>query len=599
MKLSKIYSNVTKFREIEFADGLNVIIGKIIDNSNLKSNSHNLGKSTLIELIDFMLLKELKKGSFLKDNYKKFIKHVFYLELKKSDGRYLTIKRDIENNTKVSIKLHNEGKQDYRNERVWDYNDLPLTSQDKSRNPKEILDHLIGFNQIFNYSYRTYLNYFLRTQYDYDKVFKLSKFKGSDSNWKSPLAYLLGFNGDLIKSKYDLEAKIVAEEKLLEEMEKELKITLSDLNRIEALIDVKQRKKDEVQSKIDNFDFYLKERELNRDLIENTEKEISVYNTQEYKIKYEIDKAVESITKQVKFDLTSIELLFKEINLYFPDNLKKSYQELIKFNMDITEERNKYLTETLQKNQDELINVRNKLQVFNNNRNETLSVLQEKDSFVKFKKYQMEIVEIESEISSLLSKIDNIEVLRAKEKSINQLIKQVENLVTTIILHLKEANDLFKKIQTYFSDLVKIVLDETAILFYSLNSNNNIEFEAKITSIKEEILTSKSEGYSYRKMLCVCFDLSIILAYKDVNEFFKFVYHDGSLESLSNTKKITYIETVRKICKDNNIQYIFTTLEDDIPLMPDGTNFKLTNDEIVIVLDDRDNDEGRLFGISF
>lgn len=100
-------------------------------------------------------------------------------------------------------------------------------------------------------------------------------------------------------------------------------------------------------------------------------------------------------------------------------------------------------------------------------------------------------------------------------------------------------------------------------------------------------------------MLCVCFDLAVISAYQDVKEFFKFVYHDGSLESMSDTKKIKYIETVRSKCKNDGIQYLFTTLEDDIPRLPDGKLFELTTDEIVITLDDQANDEGRLFGIAF
>lgn len=599
MKLSKIYCNDDRFREIEFSDGLNVIIGKITNKDDLNSNSHNLGKSTLINLLDFMFLKELKAGNFLKDNFDKFKNHTFYLELKKETNKYITIKRSVRNNTKISIKYHDEGKQDFRDETTWDYTDLPLTSDDEGKNPKDVLNRIWGFNKVLPYSYRTFLNYFLRTQYDYDEVFKLSKFKGSDSTWKSPLTYLFGFNGGLIKNKYDLEAKITAEEKLLVQMEKELKTSLNDLNKIEALIDINEKKREEIKSNIDKFDFYLTERQLNKELIENIEKEIAHYNSREYKLKYEIEKIKDSLNNQIKFDLTSIEKLFNEIKITFPENLKKSYEELVKFNQDLTSERNKFLEENLYKKVEELEEVNKELLALNNKRNEILSVLHEKDSFVKFKKYQMELVEIENEISQLLSKIDNIDVLKQKRKDIDKLKKDMQELIEKITEHLKEANNFFKTIQSLFHELVKTILDETAILFYEINSNNNIEYSAKITSIKEDVLTSKSEGYSYRKMLCVCFDLAVISAYKDRKEFFKFVYHDGSFESLSNTKKIKYIETVRDICKNDGIQYIFTTLEDDIPRLQDGKLFNFHQDEIAIILDDRENDKGRLFGFSF
>ncbi|URJ44114.1 DUF2326 domain-containing protein [Paenibacillus polymyxa] len=599
MKLSKIYCNNQKFKTINFSDGLNIIIGKIINKEDLNSNSHNLGKSTLIGLIDFLFLKELKKGHFLKDNFDKFINHVFFLELKQSEGNYITIKRSVKNNTKISIKLHNSGKQNFIEETNWNYIDLPITSQDKNKNPVQILNKLWGFNKVLPYSYRTYLNYFLRTQYDYEEVFKLSKFRGTDSTWKAPLTRLFGFDGKLIEDKYNLSSEIASEEKLLIEMEKELKISLTDLNKIEALIAVNEKKRDEITSKIDSFDFYLKERELNKELIENVEREISINNSLEYKLNYEVMRIQDSINKQIKYDLSSIEQLFKEIKLMFPHDLKKSYEELIQFNIDITEERNKFLKDNLSTNQVKLDNVRSELETLNHKRNEILSVLQEKDSFAKFKKYQMDLVEIENEISQLLSKIDNIDVLKQKGIYIDKLKGDLSKIILKITAHLKEHSSFFKMIQQYFSDLVKTILDETAILFYSLNKNDNIEFEAKITSLKEDILTSKSEGYSYRKMLCVCFDLAVARAYKDELNFYKFVYHDGSLESLSNTKKVKYIDTVRQICEKDKIQYIFTTLEDDIPRNPDGTFYKIDISEVAVVLDNSANNEGRLFGFSF
>ncbi|GAA0368849.1 DUF2326 domain-containing protein [Bacillus horti] len=599
MKISKIYSNDSRFKEIDFSDGLNIVLGKIVNKENLDSNSHNLGKSTLINLLDFMFLKELEKGHFLKDNKEKFKNHIFFLELKRNKDSFITIKRSVKNSTKVSIKLHLIGKQNFTEETVWDYVDMPLTSNDEGKNPKNLLNKLWGFNKVLPYSYRTFLNYFLRTQYDYDQVFKLSKFRGSDSTWKPPLTDLFGFKGSLIKNKYDLETQLNVEKKLLEQMEYELKISYMDLNKIQALIDVNEKKRIEIKTKIDNFDFYAKERKLNKELIEDIEKDIANLNSKEYKLQFELDKINDSLNKQTQFDLSSIRKLFEEIEINFPEKLEKSYEELVQFNYDITSERNKFLKQNLQRNEEELQNVNAELQILNSKRNEILSVLKEKDSFVKFKKYQMELVEVENEISQLLNKIDNIDILKEKGLHISQIESQIQKLVDKINQHLKEVNDFFKLIQSLFSSLVKDILDETAILFHSINSNNNIEFEAKITSIKEDVLTSKSEGYSYRKMLCVCFDLAVIIAYKDVREFFKFAYHDGSLESMSDTKKIKYIETIREKCRVDGIQYIFTTLEDDIPRLTDGKLFELKKDEVVVVLDDRENDEGRLFGFSF
>ena len=64
MKLSKLYSNKENFKEIEFNEGVNIILGKIKNPDNINVNCHNLGKSTLVKIIDFMLLKKLPSNSF-------------------------------------------------------------------------------------------------------------------------------------------------------------------------------------------------------------------------------------------------------------------------------------------------------------------------------------------------------------------------------------------------------------------------------------------------------------------------------------------------------------------------------------------------------
>ena len=57
MKLSKIYSNKREiFEDIKFNQGLNVIFGEVKSPEDMKKDSHNLGKTLLISLIEFLML---------------------------------------------------------------------------------------------------------------------------------------------------------------------------------------------------------------------------------------------------------------------------------------------------------------------------------------------------------------------------------------------------------------------------------------------------------------------------------------------------------------------------------------------------------------
>jgi uncharacterized protein YydD (DUF2326 family) len=62
--------------------------------------------------------------------------------------------------------------------------------------------------------------------------------------------------------------------------------------------------------------------------------------------------------------------------------------------------------------------------------------------------------------------------------------------------------------------------------------------------------------------------------------FFRFVYHDGILEGLDNRKKINFINLTRALCKEFNIQYILTLIEDDSPKAIKGEKISFTKEEI-------------------
>ena len=99
MQLSSLYTNHPEiFEMINFncrdqSDALNVIYGAITDPKNKKQDSHNLGKTTLIHVIDFMCLKEISGSNhFFETHSERFKVLVFYLELATNDGDFITVR---------------------------------------------------------------------------------------------------------------------------------------------------------------------------------------------------------------------------------------------------------------------------------------------------------------------------------------------------------------------------------------------------------------------------------------------------------------------------------------------------------------------------
>ena len=586
MKLSQLYAN-NKFKNIKFNDGLNLVLAKVTKKLDLKKDSHNLGKTTLVSVIDFMLLKEITKEHFFNQHIDKFSDYVFFIEVILNNGNFLTIKRNIANKTKVSLKIHNHSL-NLINETNWDFTNIAFEkAQDK-------LNEYLGFDVIPNWNYRKSVSYFLRSQKDYNDVFQLSKFvKAAD--WKPFMFDLLGFHGDLLKNKAKLEDENTEQNKLIDSLKNKFSLDTDEIDKVKGAIELKKDEKRELEEQIENFNFYTYERKINRELVDEIETEISQLNTLEYSLEYELSKIRSSMENNVNFDIDQLKLIYDEAKIILNTLVLKEYGELEEFNKKITEERNKYLIEQEQKVQSRLDRTRNNLKDLDTQRNSYLSFLQDKETFQKFKKYQAEISRLEGDISRLEEKLRNIDRVEIFKDEISKIDKQIENIAKDISNQINSNdNKIYPEIRKHFNNTFKYILGTYAILFIKQNTHGNIEFKTEVSKSNEDEITAEGQGHSYKKMLCICFDIAVLLSYHK-KSFYRFVYHDGPMEGLDNRKKLNYISIVRRFCDGYKMQYILSSIEDDIPK---EVMDKIKPSEICLTLDDS-GDKGKLFEMSF
>lgn len=590
MKLSKIYCN-KDFKTVKFNGGLNVVLAKVANPKKKDEDSHNLGKTSLIELIDFLLLKGVKKSHTFKKHLNKFSDHIFYLEIELNNSNFLTVKRPVANHNCISFKEHRERNLNFVSSDEWDVMDLNFTKS------KKYLEEKLGFDVLEEWDFRKSVTYFLRNQYDYKDVFQLSKFSsGNHIYWKPFMFDLLGFDGVLPKKKYELDKEKEELNNIIKEFQNKFSVSSDEADKIKGAIEIKVGERDNLDEQINRFSFYEKERGLNRELVEEIETEISELNEAEYQLDYEIEKLKDSIESKFDFDINLVETLFKEVNIFFPEQLKSDYQQLLEFNSKITRERNDQLENRLKLVVNKRREILRKLNELDNKRVEVLSFLRGTDTFGKFKNYQNALTKIETEIVRLEEKLKNIDKIKGLRDEIRVIDTKIDEKVREIDKSINNQNNIYKDIRKNFSSFIKKVINAPAIIFLQLNGEGNVEFFAEIQDKNRIDITSESKGFSYKKMLCMAFDLALLVTYSN-RSFYRFAYHDGSLEGLDNRKKIIYIDTIRELCNEYNIQYIFTSIEDDLPTDENGKSVILDS-EIAVTLDDS-GDEGKLYKMSF
>lgn len=593
MKVSKLYSNKSDlFAPVAFVPGLNVVMAEIRLPENQEKDTHNLGKTTIGRLLDFGFLCSRDSRFFLFKHFDMFEEFVFFLEIELGDGSFLTVRRSVKEATKISFKKHEIRYQDFTtlSSSQWDHHDMPF------ERAQDMLDSLLDWRSLRPWSYRKGLGYQLRGQDDFRDVFQLRKFASAHKDWKPFLAHILGFNADLIISHYQKEGELENKRETESTVNTELGGSIEDVSKIEGILLLKQKDALKKQNMLDAFDFRSQDKERTKNLVDKIDETIACLNNERYSLNYSRKKIVASLQEdQILFNPDDAEQLFKEAGVLFSGQIKKDFQQLIDFNKAITEERRSFLQEERDEVEVELRRITTELNELGKRRSETLSFISDTDVFNKYKQVSDEMVTLRADITSLERQRSFLHRLQELRAEIRTLTEDLGHLQTKIEDNVEQQNadpeSLFSLIRLFFSEIVEEVISRKALLSVSPNQLGHLEFKAEILD-ESGNATSADLGHTYRKLLCVAFDLAVIRAHLD-EKFPRFVYHDGVFESLDDRKKERLLSVLRNYA-DLGIQPIITLIDSDLPV-PDveGTSV-FGEDEIILTLHD-EGEKGRLF----
>lgn len=226
----------------------------------------------------------------------------------------------------------------------------------------------------------------------------------------------------------------------------------------------------------------------------------------------------------------------------------------------------------------------------NDERAKQLEFLQENELMDKFRESNRQISIVQAEIIDLEKQKENIKKVLELQKQKRDLQLSLNDIQNRMVLNVSQVNNstesIFSKIRIYFNEIINAVLKKDGELFVSLNDNSNFEFKAEYQESGKN--TNESQGNTYRKFLCIAFDLAVVRAYLD-KEFPKFIYIDGVFDGLDDRKKELLLKVLREY-SNLGIQIIATTINSETQ----GMETSIMENEIVLTLHD-DGQDGRLF----
>ena len=206
-----------------------------------------------------------------------------------------------------------------------------------------------------------------------------------------------------------------------------------------------------------------------------------------------------------------------------------------------------------------------------------------------------ELVILQADITSLERQRGFLHRLQELRGQICALTEERGHLQTEIEGNVEAQSadkaSLFSTIRLFFNEIVEEVIDRKALLSVSPNQDGHLEFKAEILD-EAGNATSADMGHTYRKLLCIAFDMAVLRAHL-YDRFPRFVYHDGVFELLDDRKKENLLQVIRRYA-DLGIQSLITLIDFDLPSRAKGDPQVFEGADVVLLLHD-ENERGRLF----
>ena len=534
-------------REIDFCSGLNLIIDDT-PVEDTKSTGNNVGKTTVLKLVDFCLG---AKGSIIytdtennKETYdvvKNFlvdeeieIKLILTENLNDPNAKQLKIQRNFLQRKKAVRKINGKAILDKDFEDELEKNIMPDKDAEKPTF-RQIISHNIRYKD-------DSINNTLKT---------LDKFT-SDVEYETLYLYLLGCSFNEGAKKQALVTKINQEKTFRERLEKKQTKTTYEIAL--DLVD------DEINA--------LNGKKASFNLNETLEEDLEQLNIVKYNInrtsalisKLEIRKnLIEESRRDLEqsishIDLQQLRLLYEEAAENI-SGIQKTFEDLVAFHNNMVIEKVKYISQDLPELIQKLKDSQEELSLLLRQEKELTDKVAKGDSFEELEKIIFELNEkyrLKGEYESIISQLNEV------EENIDTLNEQIGNIDHYLFsgdfeILLKEQVKKFNKI---FSNISQELYGEKYALTFKKEINKKEQQFYKFNAFNANMSSGKKQGE------ILCFDLAYLLfADEEQLPCLHFLLNDKK-ELMHDNQLIKVAEFVQ----NENIQLVISILKDKLPV---------------------------------
>ncbi len=533
-------------RDIEFKEGLNLIIDETpIDNT--KATGNNVGKTTVLKLIDFCL------GA--KPN-------IIYTDTENKKQTYELVKDFlIKENVQITLILTENLNKDNAREVEIIRNFLPGKQAVRKINGKDILEKdfeheleqaIMPSKFVEKPTFRQVISHNIRYTDDaVNNTLKTLNKYTRDIEYETLYLYLLGCPADHGAKKQVLASQLKQENIIKEKLEKkqpkqsyEIMLSLlddeiSDLNEKRRTFNLNEELEDDLEQldlvkyKINKTSSSITKLKIRKNLIEDSIREL--------------DKSVCNI------DLQQLRILYNEVNANI-GGIQKTFEDLVSYHNSMVNEKMRYISQELPEINSKLSQGHIDLQLLLMKEKELTDKIEKSGSLEELEKIIAQLNEKyrkKGELENTIAQLNEVEM------NIKELEKELEKIDYDLFSdgfkhRIKTQVEKFSKV---FSTISQELYGEQYAITYQEVKEKRQQFY-RFSSFNTNMSSGKKQGE------ILCFDLAYTM--------FADEEHIPCLHFLLNDKKELMHDNqlikVAEFIQNKNIQLVVSILKDKLPI---------------------------------
>lgn len=551
LKSLKIENDSILIRDISFRKGVNLIVDETKTN-NKKESGNNVGKTTVLRLIDFCFgsdgkniyqdpefrdKKNVKIEQFLTQN-NVVITLILKDDLDLPDSKELKIKRNFQQKEKKILEINDE---------------VVLTKDFQKLLKEKVFNSTAEkptFRQIISKNIRDEKNRLVNT---------VKVLHPSTKHEEYEALYLFWLGIDLNVSEH--KQRLISQKKIEESLQKRLKkeSTLSQVKQsllvINRAIGELERKKDSLNIN-ENFEGDIQN-------LNNIKTEINRTSTRLSRLELRkelIDESLQELDQELSnINVDKIKKLYTEAKVLVP-SIQKTFEETLLFHNGMILEKKKYISKELPTLNAELSRLRTKLSDLLIEEKELTDTLHKSGAMEDFKRIILDLNQLYENKGAIEEQKRLWESSIEKLNTINNGLKKIDDGIDSL-------DNIIQRRVSEFNEHFSVISDRLYGEKFVLSADKNEKgYELNITTLIGNPGTGKKKGEM------AAFDLAYIqFADKSGIECLHFVLQD-QIENIHDNQ-ITSIFT--EIVEKTNCQYVLSVLRDKLPEDIDVSKYEI------------------------